>query len=167
MWPLSKLHQVGELAAAVAVVLSLIFVGYEVKQNSDRQRQATTQTVINAYSEAMQALTDTPEMACIYVRGIHDFASLTGAEQIKFSALAVRINRIYEDMYYLMRDGAIEPPIWQGFENAMREVMQLPGWRDWFDRRRHWYSADYQSFIIELASQSAAGSIQNWGSGDC
>ncbi len=33
MWNLDKIHKVGELIAAAAVVVSLLFVGYEVQQN--------------------------------------------------------------------------------------------------------------------------------------
>ena len=39
---LDMIHKVGELTAAIAVVLSLLFVGYEVQQNSLAQKQSST-----------------------------------------------------------------------------------------------------------------------------
>jgi len=77
MWPLSKIHQVGELIAAVAVVISLIFVGYEVRQNNERQIQATTQTMVSDYASGLLAVANDAELACIYVRGTADYLSLT------------------------------------------------------------------------------------------
>ncbi len=55
LWPLTKIHQIGELVAAVAVILSLPFVGFEIQQNSRRQSQATTQTVVSDFSAPLRS----------------------------------------------------------------------------------------------------------------
>ena len=49
MWSLRNIHQIGELFAAFAVVLSLLFVGYEVRQNNLTQIRNATQEVLRDY----------------------------------------------------------------------------------------------------------------------
>ena len=56
MWPLSKIHQVGELIAAVGVLVFLIFVGYEVQQNKETHIQTSTQTLISDYARTVSFL---------------------------------------------------------------------------------------------------------------
>ena len=46
---LQKWGLVADVVSAIAVVLSLIFVGLQVKQNSDAQTQTGTQAVISEY----------------------------------------------------------------------------------------------------------------------
>lgn len=64
MWSLNKIHQVGELVAAVAVIASLLLVAYEVQQNNERQQQAMTQELITSYTDILTLLTQDRELRC-------------------------------------------------------------------------------------------------------
>lgn len=41
MWSLDRTHQVGELVAAIAVVISLVFVGIQIRDNTIASEAAT------------------------------------------------------------------------------------------------------------------------------
>ena len=150
MWSLKKIHRIGELFAAIAVVVSLLIVAYEVHQNSARQRQATTQELINAYTGILTLLTQNRDLRCAYIEGISDFNSLNGSEALAVSAYLLALMRHREDLYLQYLDGAVEPSIWVGFDKATREVMQRPGWRQWFAIRRSWFSDEFQAYIDNL-----------------
>ena len=150
MWTLSRIHQLGELLAAVAVVLSLLFVGYGIQQNSQAQIQATTQNVISEYNSTIRTISDSSEMACIYARGVQDFLSLAGADQVRFSGFFLQWHRVVEDLFYLEARGAVEPRIWLAIESQQREVVQLLGFQQWFALRKHWLSPDFKTYISEL-----------------
>lgn len=150
MWTLSRIHQLGELLAAVAIVMSLLFVGYEIQRSSQAQIQATTQNVISEYNSTIQTISDSSEMACIYARGIRDFLSLAGADQVRLSAFLITWNRVVEDIFYLEARGAVDPNIWLAIESQQREVAQLQGFQQWFALRKHWMSPEYQAYTSEL-----------------
>ena len=147
MWPLSKIHQVGELIAAVAVVISLIFVGYEVHQNNQRQIQATTQTMVSDYASGLLAVANDAELACIYVRGTVDYLSLTGAEQLRLSIWLVAMMRFTEDMYFQMQAGSIDPMIWAGIETTTSQTIRTPGFQQWFAHRGTWFSEPFRDYV--------------------
>lgn len=147
MWTLGKAHQAGELVAAIAVVLSLLFVGYELQQNNRRQVQATTQELVNAYTDIGTLMSQHADLRCAYAKGIRDFSSLSGTEALAFSAYLVSLWRLREDLYFQYLDGSVNPEIWSGFEAATREVMQYPGFQQWFEFRRHWFSERFQAYI--------------------
>jgi len=155
MWTLNRIHQLGELLAAVAVVLSLLFVGYGIQKNSQAQVQATTQNVISEYNSVIRTMTDSAEMACIYALGVQDFLSLAGADQVRFSAFFLQWHRVVEDIFYLEARGAVEPKIWLAIESQQREVVQLQGFQQWFALRKHWLSPDFQTYISELIEAPA------------
>ena len=147
---LKKWALVAEIVGGITIVLSLIFVGYEIQRNSQTQIRATTQNVISEYNAALETLSESVEMACIYAHGVQDFSGLAGADQVRLSAFLLRWNRVVEDIFYLERDGAVEPQIWLAIESQQREVAQLPGFQQWFSLRKHWMSPDYQAFVSGL-----------------
>lgn len=147
MWPLDKAHQVGELIAAVAVVISLLLVAYEVQQNSEEQSRAMTQDLITSYTEIVTLLSRDRELRCAYIKGIRDYNDLNGEEALAVGAYLIALMRHREDLYFQYLDGALKPSIWQGFDRATRIAMQRPGWQQWFEFRRDWFSDEFQEYI--------------------
>ena len=58
MWNLDCIHKVGELTAAVAVVISLVFVGIQVRQNTEIQKQLATRSLARDWNTAAAAYQD-------------------------------------------------------------------------------------------------------------
>ena len=144
---MDKTHQVGELLAAAAVVVSLLLVAWEVQQNSEEQKQAMTQELITSYTEIVTLLTQDRELRCAYIKGIADYHGLNGDEALAVGAYLMALMRHREDLYFQYLDGALKPSIWQGFDRATRIAMQRPGWQQWFDFRRDWFSDEFQAYI--------------------
>ena len=149
MWQLKKIHQVGELIAAVAVVISLVFVGYEVQQNNQAQTRIATEAVVRDFVTAIRTLSEDAEMACIYSLGIQDFQSLSGSERLRLSAYLLGVHYAVQEMHSLAQQGSIVPGVWNGFEQLAKDSIQLPGARQWFATRRNWFSPEYQQYIDE------------------
>jgi hypothetical protein len=53
-------------------------------------------------------------------------------------------------MHGLAKRGSIDPGTWGGFERLSQEVIVLPGVRQWFATRRHWFSEDFQLYFDEI-----------------
>lgn len=147
---LGRAHQVGELLAAIAVVVSLLLVAYELQQNSEEQQQAMTQELITSYTGIVTLLSRDRELRCAYIKGIRDYHDLTGEEALAVGAYLIALMRHREDLYFQYLDGAVKPSIWQGFDRATRISMQRPGWQQWFEFRRDWFSDEFQTYIDGL-----------------
>jgi len=164
---LEKWALVAEIVGGIAVVLSLIFVGFEIQRNSEAQVRATTQNVVSEFNASMETLTESAEMSCIYAQGIQDFSGLAGADQVRLSAFLIRWNRVVEEIFFLERDGAVEPQIWAAIASQQQEVAQLPGFQQWFSVRRHWLSPDYQAFVIGLIENQGEAAPFRFDDPDC
>ena len=51
------------------------------------QRQATTQAVVTDFGVGLRSLSENADLACVWVRGLEDYSSLTESERIRFSNL--------------------------------------------------------------------------------
>jgi len=167
MWSLQKTHQVGELVAAVAVVLSLVFVGYEIQQNSREQRRMTTQTLAIEWSKAIAALYENPELACVYLRGSQDFSQLSNQDRVRFSALIFRMMRVLEEFHLQFEEGSIDPSIWAGFDRILSDSANSKGVRTWWEFRKHWFSEPFQHYVDERLAAAPLESQLLMAGGDC
>ena len=150
MWPLTKILQVGELIAALAVVVSVGFVSFEIRQNSEAQIRSTTQAVVGDYIGSLEQFVENADLACLYIKGAQDYRSLSGSERLRFSAFYMSTYYQLQEMHRLAEDGSIDPDTWSGFHGLLSETTQYPGVRQWFSDRRHWFSGRFQNYIDSL-----------------
>jgi hypothetical protein len=147
---------VGELVAAVAVVLSVIFVGIEIRQNSEAQMRVATQAAVSDYIGSLERITESRDIACLYVRGAQDFGALSGSERLRFSAFYMSFYYQLQQMHRLAEEGSLDPETWAGFEGLLRETTRYPGVRQWFEVRREWFGPGFQAYIDGLMRTSPA-----------
>ncbi len=142
-----------EVVSAIAVVLSLIFVGLQVKQTSDAQTQTGTQAVITEYNEGVRALSTDPELVCIYLRGAHDYLALSGAERVRFSSFFLSMFNVQQQIYRLRLNGEIDENIGTGLDAQLKDIVRLPGVYQWFESRANWYGDDFRAYIEAVHSE--------------
>ena len=149
MWSLNRIHKVGELIAAVAVVISLIFVGLEVQQNNKIQKQSATRSLARDWSNAVAAYQD-PELACLFVRLMTDTANLTLQEATQIEAVFWRIYKVHEEIHYLYEEGMIDESVWGGFRNNQVYNASFQGFRYWWQGYRNTFSPRFRNYMDEL-----------------
>ena len=76
---------VAEVVGAAAVVISLIYAAYQIKQNTIASRTATHQQWVDGQGNANRAFVDDPEISELVARANQSFDSLTEAEKIRLS----------------------------------------------------------------------------------
>ena len=144
-----------EWLSAGAFVIGLVFVGYELRQNTMIQRITATQTLTAEYADALEVIAYEGDAACIYALGINGISNLDDSERLRFFVIMFQVFRAAEQLHYYSVEGMVEPRIWRGFERQIIEVTSLPGVQEWWAVRRHWFSDEFQTFMDETI---AAGS---------
>ena len=131
MWNLDKIHKVGELWAAVAVVTSLLFVGYEIQQNNETQKRLTTRSLARDWGYSVESLQD-PDMACLYLRMWNSSGDLTRRESMQINMLLWRIYKVHEEIQYQYVEGEMDESVWVGFKAATAGAATNPAFRSWW-----------------------------------
>jgi len=151
---LKRYAQLAEIIGSLAVIVGLIFVGLELRQNTITQRVTATQTLVVDYENAVDLLAKDTESACIYVRGSNGLDNLTGIEQYRFFVMWFHVLRAAEQLHYYSLEGMVDQRIWRGFQRQLDEVVRYPGVQQYWERRRDWYSDEFQAFIDQVVEQS-------------
>ena len=79
----SRFAAVTEILGVAAVVLSLIFVGMEIRQAADINSAQTVLSLNQSTSELLQQLASNDELAGLIIRASNDYASLNAEEQVR------------------------------------------------------------------------------------
>jgi hypothetical protein len=83
---LNDLANLGQIIGALAVVISLIYVALQIRQNTNAIRSATAQTVHEHFANWYHLIAADAELAQIAANGLRDYASLSEKEKVRFVA---------------------------------------------------------------------------------
>lgn len=105
-----KLREIGDLAnfiAAVGVVISLLFVAYEVKQNTDASLAANRHTVIAALREQLLVRAQSPSLAAA-IDAATLGTDLTPAQRSQYIAYLFAVIKSVEEAYFQYIEGDLD-----------------------------------------------------------
>jgi hypothetical protein len=166
MWSLDRIHKVGELAAAIAVVATLLFVAYEIQQNSAAQKRMTTRSLAQDWYTTVAALQD-PEIACIYHRMWYGKNDLTVREARQIDTFLWRVYKVHEEFHYQFVEGEMDESVWSGFRNMQIGAAANERFRDWWSSYRMSFGDRFRDHMDTTISQTPLQELTNATASDC
>jgi hypothetical protein len=153
----------GEILGAIGVILSLVYLAGSVRSSAKASKQAAAQSVLKQVNELLYGIAFELGGAEVWGRGNQGFEHLTNDEErLKVSAIWLILVRLYEEIYYYWKDDAIDDWAWQSVRGPVRQVMATPGFRDWWEVRGEWFSAEFRDYLAtEGPSQLRQSSIMD------
>lgn len=126
---LAVLAQLAEVVAAVAVVVSLVYVGRQLRNNTAAIQGSSVQaTTINASQSLLEAATDS-SLARILRVGSEDPSRLTPTETWRREAFIRQFWLISQSVYLQNELGTMEPREWRTYARIICDVWSRPGTR--------------------------------------
>src|SRR5882724_10463210 len=113
---LNDLANLGQIIGAVAVVVSLICVALQIRQNTNAVRSAAAQVVHEHFASWYHLLANDAELAQIAVNGLRDYFSLSETEKARFIATFMAFLSYSQNAFLKWREKMLEPPLWMGWE---------------------------------------------------
>ena len=151
---LESVYFISQIASTVALVISLIYLSVQTKNNALAVKQAAQQAMVAELGTSFSALFADPECAAIWIKGIASYSSLNGVEKVRFTSLLHKFARNFEQAYFAYRAGNLDVEIWQGLEIQMREPFSCPGIQEWWSLRRHWYTETFRQLLADSNGSS-------------
>jgi len=147
---------IAEIVGAVVVVVSLIYVGVQVRQNTSATRYQATQNLIAGMSDAHFLISSDGELAAIMRRGGYNRSSLTDDEQLRYNMWLFSLFNQYDFAFHQFRAGELDENIWGKLEYEVPQwISSLPGVREWWDQDKIRMSKDFVDYIEKKVSDSA------------
>lgn len=155
---LDDLGNLGEFVSALAVVVSVLYLAIQIRQNTRSLRAQAHQSITTHIGELNRTIVEHEDVAEILERGLEDPTVLTPDEARRFNAYNSARFRHYDNLYYQYRVGVLEPSQWEGFSRMLRYHFMQAGLRRWWNDSTAFYSPEFVAYCAEL--QRDAGALE-------
>jgi len=152
---LEQASYLAEIIGVIAVVLSLIYLGLQVKQNTRSMRIQTVQDLSNQFKESQASIAHDKDLADIYHRAVFNYEQLDPLEQLRFNLLIASVLRVLNELFFKRDEGAVDESMWHGFKTIAEDLMRYPGTQSVYKIRKQQYSNVFQKFVDELIENSS------------
>lgn len=126
---------VSEFVGAVAVVISLIYLSVQIRQNTRLMRATAKQSLTETTQGLIYHLS---ENADVWVKLVSGQEPTSAEEDARMSLLVRAMLRGFESQCYQYETGLLEAEEWQALRQAMRDICRLPGCRTyWLQLKPH------------------------------
>jgi hypothetical protein len=150
---------IGEILGAGGVIITLVYLARQVRQNTRATRLATAQSISAAARDWNRPLLLDRELAWTFQVGTEDPTKLDEKEQARFIELCFSLLRMFEDAHYQHQQGALDPDIWKGYEKLYAAYAKAPGFQAYWKQRRETFRPEFREFIEGYGSSG----VTTWG----
>jgi len=152
---LEQLANIAEVFGMFVVAITLIFLTVQMRQNTRAVRSNTVHGISESF-RAQYALVGGSELvAAVYLTGLTNPQELKTAARVQFYALMHNQVRGYEDAFYQQVEGALDARYWAGMHGQMINTSSQPGFIQYWNDRRGWYSELFQRHVDDVLIPSA------------
>jgi len=160
---LEQAYYLSQIAAAIGVIGSLVFVGVQVRGNARSVRSATTQAVHENFANLYFQLAQNPETLRVFEKGCLQPESLSTSEKSIFTCQVMAPFAFYQNAFDQWRIGHLRPSLWLGWEALLENAMHMSGiqqvWRD----RAFAYDPEFQARVGDLAQRKVRPDLTVFG----
>ena len=140
---------IGEIVGASAVVISLVYLAFQIRTQNRESRASSVHQVIDGYRSSIGVLHE-PEMADIWVQAMSDFDSLTESQRLRLVVYLTGAIRSFEDAYFQWREGRLEDEIWLGLIAPLVDVKSTSAFDRFWELRRHHFRPAFADYVDTL-----------------
>jgi len=147
----------GEFLGGIAVIVSLVYLASQIRQNS-RLLTASVATTTDVYDTSLSNLiVQDPDLGRVYWDGMADREGLSEPDRRRFDPLiSIQVGG-RQHQFRLARKRVLDPDVLADLEQGVRFDVQQPGFIDWW---REWgervHSGDFRDYMDGLIREAEA-----------
>ncbi len=147
-----------DIIGGVAVVMSLIYVGIQIRRNTKSSQSQTNQSAHESLATVSLAVAKDSDFSNLARKGMLAFDELTEEEKFQFILLMVTIFRRYENIFYQYQKRFLEKDLWEGYSRSMLLYFYTSGGQAFWTLRRTHFSGLFQKYL-DSTSPHDVGSV--------
>lgn len=145
----------GELIGGVAIIVSLIYVGVQVKDSA----RATRSAAANDASVSMQSwylkLGSNRQASELWLNAMKSREPLSMHDEFQFLMSMHAVFLGFQNCYLLSQEGTLDPEIREALTFAIVAVNYLPGMDRYWKQRKGFLHSGFVSYVDELRTREA------------
>jgi len=144
---LGDLANVGELAAGLGTVLTLIFVAFELRANRRQNRLSMLTALDKGWQDTNSQITQDGELGHLVFSGLADPSSLTEEEAARFWWLLVQYINHHKSVWTLLNKDGLGTHHEQWLRSDISGLYNTPGGWKVFQSMNNWMPPEFVEFV--------------------
>jgi len=121
-----------EVFGAGAVIVSLIYLSFQIRANTREQRHRARYDQFEIQKSVYDSMIADQETTKVFLKGNRDYESLSDEERIRFGAANLKALHAFYLIMEMRDDGLIDDDVFLGFEQFLLGSLSAPGSRYWW-----------------------------------
>ena len=127
---LAELAQIAEIVAALAVVVSLLYVGMEIRSNTAAVRGAAMQAIATTDADALMTLAADADLSEVVRIGQLNPSELSEADAFRYDAFMRQFWLSFQNIFQQSELGLIDPSVWRSYLSVICGMWTQTGTRE-------------------------------------
>ena len=138
----------GDFIGGIAVVITLLYLSYQIRQNTKEVRNSSIQSLLERSTSLFSENMDSP-IAAICAK-MDRGEELDHEEQWRLMMFIRRNFQLYELVFIQHQGCRISDQVMQAYERRILASMDRPFWRDMWQDMKQFYTDDFVDYINTL-----------------
>ena len=157
---LQYLANISEITGSVVVVLSLVYVAVQIRQNTQAQRMENYSRGLDRLAAMQSMLSQGTEISLLLSRGAVDSSKLTPEERVRFTWALYEAFGAFEFMFHASKGNAIPEEVWTRWSAGVAYWLSFPGVQNWWQARPLPFTVSFTVFVDSLLKDNPADAEQ-------
>ena len=144
---IQDLGSIGEFVAAIATLVTLIYLATQIRHNTATARASTLQSAVQFTVSMSESIYRDAEINDLFDRGSADMASLSDSERSRFHLILIAFFRMSQNSHHQFVEGFIDEPTFTGMATSIFAFIDRPGAREWWQANEERFDPGFRTFI--------------------
>ena len=141
---------IAELAAAAAVLVTLIYLAVQVRQSNFAAQRESFRGYISELNQRLLEPQRDPEFVELFQRANRDWNSISLRDQAVVSSVYSSYFFACSEAYALREKGIVDPALEYETDQAVASILQMPGPATWWNLGCTFYSPSFRHHVDQL-----------------
>ena len=139
-----------EIIGGIAIIISLIFVGVQLRESSKATRSATAASTVSEVTSFYSNLGNSEQGSHIFFEFMMQPDSLSTKERFQAMMNIHGVMLTIQNSYYLVDEGTLDDKIKESLVASIYAVKDNPGFKVYWNARKELFFDDFQSYVEEI-----------------
>ena len=145
---LEDLANVGEALGGVAVLISLVYLALQIRQNTRTVQATAFQQVVDSFSDLSLAVGLDRRVSEVFVRANRvGFSELDPVEQEQLRFVLLSYFRRAESAFFQSEQGTLNMESWEGIRESLKHMLDGRAVREFWEGNAGSYNSRFRAFV--------------------
>lgn len=163
---LDALGNIGEIVGALGVIISLVYLAGQIRQNTKAIKASSNHAINDAFNAYLKLLIENERAAKILAVGVRNIHELDEAQRDTFYAVVSMLFNHFENTFLHYRQGLLDAEQWERWAFAIGWYAGFPGIEAWWKNRAVIFNPGFREMVEDQHLRAGPTNPDQWAPAD-